>query len=140
MNIWLDSEFNGWGGELISLALVAENGKEFYEVLDCFYPNQWVQMNVMPYLKKQPVSMDEFQLSLKTYLNSFESLKIMATWPDDFRLLMQMLIIGDGRRMKTPEITMVLLNPTQKSAEIMSKSTHNALEDARLLRIAHPCI
>lgn len=140
MNIWLDSEFNGWGGELISLALVSENGKEFYEVIPCASPNPWVRDNVIPYLKKEPIDKTALQGKLSDYLNSFEMLKIMASWPDDFRLLMQMLIIGDGKRIKTPELQMVLLNPTRKGAEIMSKSTHNALEDARLLKIAHPCL
>ncbi len=35
MNLFLDCEFNGFGGELISMALVDEHGLFFYEVLEC---------------------------------------------------------------------------------------------------------
>ncbi len=34
MNIWIDCEFNEFGGDLISMALVADDGQEFYEVLE----------------------------------------------------------------------------------------------------------
>ena len=33
MKLFLDCEFNGFGGELISMALVDENERYFYEVL-----------------------------------------------------------------------------------------------------------
>lgn len=34
MRIYLDTEFNGHGGELISIALVDENGQDFYGVCE----------------------------------------------------------------------------------------------------------
>lgn len=33
MRIYVDCEFNGFGGELMSMALVAEDGREWYNVL-----------------------------------------------------------------------------------------------------------
>ena len=33
MNIYIDCEFNGFGGKLISMALCADDGREFYEVV-----------------------------------------------------------------------------------------------------------
>lgn len=56
MKLFLDCEFNGFGGELISMALVDEQGKYFYEVLPCPQPIPWVQENVMPKLNQAAIS------------------------------------------------------------------------------------
>lgn len=42
MRFFIDCEFNEFRGELISMALVAEDGREFYEVLPCPNPGAWV--------------------------------------------------------------------------------------------------
>jgi len=38
MRIYIDTEFNEFQGALISMALVAADGEEFYEVLACENP------------------------------------------------------------------------------------------------------
>jgi hypothetical protein len=53
MKLFLDCEFNGFGGELISMALVDENERYFYEVLPCINLTSWVLNNVIPILNKQ---------------------------------------------------------------------------------------
>jgi hypothetical protein len=65
MKLFLDCEFNGFGGELISMALVDENEKYFYEVLPCMNPTSWVFNNVIPILNKQAIDLKEFK---KIYL------------------------------------------------------------------------
>jgi hypothetical protein len=53
---FLDTEFNGFGGALLSLALVPEDGEEFYATLACkegLVP--WVEQNVLPFLDHVPV-------------------------------------------------------------------------------------
>jgi hypothetical protein len=63
--LFLDCEYNGFGGPLISMALVTEDGREFYEVLPCEDPESWVAQHVMPNLNKPAVaSMAEFQKRL----------------------------------------------------------------------------
>ena len=55
MRYFLDTEFNGFGGALLSLALVPEDGQEFYVTLECDDPVfPWVERNVMPYLDQVP--------------------------------------------------------------------------------------
>ena len=57
MRYVLDTEFNGFGGALLSLALVPEDGGEFYATLACdddVLP--WVERNVVPYLDHVPVA------------------------------------------------------------------------------------
>ena len=57
MRYFIDAEFNGFGGQLISLALVPEDEEAvpFYEVLACANTNSWVIDHVVPVLQKQPV-------------------------------------------------------------------------------------
>ena len=50
MRYFLDVEFNGFGGPLISLALVPEDpdAAPFYEALPCPKPDVWVAAHVLP--------------------------------------------------------------------------------------------
>ena len=54
MRYFLDTEYDGWGGALISLALVAESHEELYLVLDHQPSDPWVQRHVMPFLDSVP--------------------------------------------------------------------------------------
>ncbi len=131
MRLFLDCEFNGFGGGLISMALVAEDGREWYEVVPCEQPEAWVVRNVIPILGKEPVSIDVMQRSLFLWLARFESIHIVADWPEDIAHFCSALITSPGRRISTPPLTMEVL-------KIDSQSTmpHNALHDARALREA----
>lgn len=126
--IYIDTEFNGFQGELISMALVSENGQEFYEVLECKDPTPWVAENVMPHLEKEPVTKDMFQSKLMMFLHWFEQLTIVADWPDDIKYFCESLITGPGESMYHPPIKFVL-DKTLTSED--SKVPHNALHDAR---------
>jgi len=65
--LFIDCEFNEFGGDLISMALVAEDGQEFYEVLNLendWKYGSWVFANVVPYLNKDPITKQLFQQKL----------------------------------------------------------------------------
>lgn len=132
MNIYLDCEFNGFGGELISMALVSAEGDEWYEVLTCSKPVAWVREHVMPYLEKTPITKHEFQHSIYQFLNQFHSIHIIADWPEDFIHLCNILLLSPGTIMNTPPLTMELIHV----AKIAVEKPHNALNDARGLRLA----
>ena len=62
---FLDTEFNGFGGALLSLALVPEDGSEFYITLAFDGElNAWVERNVLPYFDHVPVGLVSPRLSL----------------------------------------------------------------------------
>ena len=65
MRYFLDTEFNGFGGELLSLALVPERGAdEFYTTLTierALVP--WVERNVVPFLDHVPAGLQSPRLS-----------------------------------------------------------------------------
>jgi len=133
MNIYIDTEFNGFNGKLISMALVAETGEEFYEVLACRSPVPWVKDNVIPILNKKPITYKKFQEKLNKFLRQFWEITIIADWPEDIKLFCNALITGPGIRMElhTPILT---FRVDSRLSCFSSKIPHNALSDARALR------
>ena len=129
MRIFIDGEWNSYGGELISLALVAEDGRTFYEVLGCDKPDPWVAENVMPKLGKQSITEEKLQEQLSIFLGQFDSVHIIADWPEDIIWFCRVLITGAGTRLDTPPLTMEILR-----CDTASKNPHNALADATALR------
>ncbi|PSF28544.1 hypothetical protein C7H19_24675 [Aphanothece hegewaldii CCALA 016] len=77
MRYWLDTEFieDGQTIDLISVGIVAENGREYYAInLDCNFgrANDWVIKNVFPHL---PFAISE----------SFSELDQFSAWQQGFR-------------------------------------------------------
>lgn len=131
MKIWIDTEFNSYKGALISMALVAEDGSEFYESLGCADPNPWVAEHVMPILDKPAISYGVFQGKLQSFLCSFPSIELISDWPEDLQHFLDTLISGPGERINSPPITL-----TFRSIDSVSAIPHNALADARGIRDA----
>lgn len=130
MKLFLDCEFNEFKGDLISMALVAEDGREWYEVVPCDNPGAWVAKNVMPILGK-PALPDKAALtsSLFIFLRQFDTIHVVADWPEDIAHFCEALIVGPGYRIDTPPLTMEVLRIDAPSA-----LPHNALADARGIR------
>ena len=133
MKLFLDCEFNGFGGELISMALVDENEKYFYEVLPCMNPTSWVFNNVIPILNKQAIDLKKFKKNLFNFLNHYETIHIVADWPEDFSLFLTTLMLQQGVCMTTPKLTMELWQ-SDTNLTIDSEIPHNALQDAFALK------
>lgn len=134
MRLWLDTEFNGFRGALISLALVDENGREWYEALRCDDPVPWVATNVMPVLRKRATTAKRFTDSLGAWLSKYDRIHVMADWPEDFVHFCSVLVPGPGERLNVPVLTMELLELQQRPN---SAVPHNALEDAKALKQAY---
>ena len=92
MRYFLDTEYNGFGGSLISLALVPEDGgDEFYVTLAMDEPPvAWVERHVIPYLDSVPEMMKSPRLSrrdaaeaLSLWLAHDDRIEIVADWPED---------------------------------------------------------
>jgi hypothetical protein len=133
MRIWIDTEFNEFKGDLISMALVAEDGQEFYEVLPCANPGSWVAEHVMPILNKEPIAKVQLQHRLSFFLRRFDHVHLIADWPEDIQHFCDMLITGPGFRVDTPPLTMEI----RRDLDAVSALPHNALEDARAIMRKH---
>jgi hypothetical protein len=133
MRIWIDTEFNGFTGPMISMALVAEDGSEFYEALYCSNPQPWVAQNVIPNLGIIPIAADVFRTKVQKFLNQFDSIHVIADWPEDITNLLKIMVTADGYCFRTPPFTMEILRDIRG----ISKVPHNALEDARANMLEH---
>jgi len=136
MKLWIDTEFNEFKGDLISMAIVSSEGHEWYEVLPCANPGPWVAEHVMPILIKTPLR-DGIELahSLARFLAQFQYCHIIADWPEDISHFCNALIIGPGLRVDTPPLILEIRRDLPNTSDI-SALPHNALEDARSLALA----
>jgi hypothetical protein len=143
MRYYLDTEFNGFGGELISLALVPEHGdQEFYVVLPLPEPlHPWVERNVIPYLNAVPPGLDattrsriEAAHEIAVYLRPDEDPVIVADWPDDIAYFCALLVTKAGDMAPVGNLRLEFVSSPGFSTAAISKVPHNALHDARALR------
>ncbi len=126
MRIYIDCEFNGFRGELISMALVAENGEYWYQSLGCENPVPWVAEHVMPIIGIAPISRSAFQRGIAHFLARYDAIHVIADWPEDIAHFCETLITGPGLRINTPPLTMEV----RRDLDAQSATPHNALSDA----------
>ena len=139
MRYFLDTEFNGLGGELISVALVGEGQFELYVARQCLGPLvPWVEANVRPVIHAAgaaPVYRTDFWPDIEQFLMHDPDPVIIADWPDDIAYFCKAMIVGPGRMIATAnqirfEVHRVDAYPT----DLPNAVQHNALWDARALR------
>jgi hypothetical protein len=139
---FLDTEYNGVGGALLSLALVPDDGDELYLTLQTSDPLlEWVERHVAPYLDSVSVQLSCPRLTqldaaraLERFLRHDEDPLIIADWPEDIAQLCNLMIIGPGDMIETSNITFRLVPMSNFSTAANSRVPHNALHDARALR------
>jgi hypothetical protein len=142
MRYFLDTEFNGWNGALLSLALVPDDGEELYLTLDWDGPLEgWVERNVIPYLDSVPEPLVSPRMSrvdaartVSHYLAGDPDPLIVADWPEDIAQLSALLVTGPGVMVEVPGLRFQFLPLSGFSTAANSKVPHNALHDARALR------
>ena len=142
LRYFLDTEYNGIGGALLSLALVPDDGDELYLTFQTDEPLvEWVQRNVVPYLDSVTEQLSCPRLprrdaadALERYLRHDEQPLIVADWPEDIAQFCNLLITGQGDMLELRHLTFKLVPMTNFSTAANSKVPHNALHDARALR------
>jgi hypothetical protein len=126
MKAYLDTEFDGFGGDLLSIGIIDESEMIFYYVLDNYGSSDWVKENVIPKLKDPVTNRNLVQKMLYSYLKGQNITDIYCDWYEDaihFLSLYRGHIYGES--FDWP-INIHLVN-----CEI--KSVHHALDDAKLL-------
>jgi hypothetical protein len=143
MRYFLDTEFDGFGGDLISLGLAAEAGEDYYVVIHPLplRPTEWVDRHVIPYLFQVPQALDNrldrvaAAHDLAAYLRADRDPLIVADWPEDIALFCRLLLLGDGRDIvDVDRIGFEFRRTPGFSTARNSQVPHNALHDARALR------
>lgn len=141
MKLYIDTEFNGFGGELISMAIAAEDGKEWYGVLTVpSKQNAWVSQHVIPFLAIEnytglPMGVSGFVNSFERFIIQYNGAEVIADWPADLEHFCYMMTYaGEKAGFRIPiECTMQLI----RSGNLEPEIPHNALSDARALRDWH---
>jgi hypothetical protein len=142
LRYFLDTEYNGWGGALLSLALVPDEGEELYLTIEWDGPLEpWVERHVVPYLdtvgdalKSPRMSRADAARLVAHYLAGDPSPLIVADWPEDIALFNSLLVTGPGVMAEIGPLTFQFMPMSGFSTAANSKVPHNALEDARALR------
>jgi len=142
LRYFLDTEYNGWGGTLLSLALVPEHGEELYLTLDWDVAlEQWVERNVIPYLDMVPdplvsprMSRADAARTVAHYFAGDPDPVVIADWPEDIALFSALLVTGPGVMAEVPGLKFQFIPLSGFSTAANSKVPHNALHDARALR------
>jgi len=138
---YLDCEFNGYLGELLSLALVCENGRELYLFNIDRLENTigWVKENVLPVVTArgaEPLcsTLDQIGPRLEEFFEGDENPHIVVDWPDDIKYLCEVLITGPGEMVGVPRMTFELVRVDAYPTDLPGAVQHNALWDARALK------
>lgn len=142
MRYYLDTEFNGFGGALLSLALVSEEG----HVLSLVYDRPaesiepWVAKNVIPFLFKGvpgfPTKQVDHQLGAMLIAEFFDGhegvdeVTIVTDWPDDIRYFCQAIITGPGQMVTLPRLKFEMHRVDAYPTAIPGAIQHNAVWDA----------
>ena len=142
MRYFLDTEYNGIGGALLSLALVPDDGDELYLTLQSPEPLlDWVERHVTPYLDSVPeqlscprLTRDDAAHALERYLGHDDEPVIVADWPEDIAHFCNLMVTGPGDMVEVRHVTFHLSPMSNFSTAANSKVPHNALHDARALR------
>lgn len=145
MKFTLDTEFNGYKGELLSLALAPFG--EFRAGIYLHVPtppqnmDPWVAENVWPLMDKCPIvpmvyPVEQWGDIIAKYLadNSLVVPYIIADWPADIRYLCDVLEKPGGEMASVPRIQFDIVRVDSYPSPIESAVRHNAWWDAVVLR------
>lgn len=145
MRYFLDTEFNGFGGELLTLAMVREDGNSLYLGVP---PNDlsadidpWVLKNVLPVATRIPrhvkfviADPDEFPGLIAEFLRGDPRPYIVTDWPDDVSYFCRALITGPGLMCSVPSLRFEIVRVDAYPTELKGAVQHNAWWDAMALR------
>ena len=149
MRYFLDTEFNGFGGAVLSLALQPEdlNLRPFYvarpkHVIDGMTLSDFVAGHVIPVIDTEGAEAvrarySEWPHMLRRYLKDDASPHFVADWPDDLSYLLRAFVVSPGEIISMPRFTCECVNLLTYPTRIEGAVRHNALWDARALRAAY---
>lgn len=158
MRYYLDCEFFGWGGPIISLALVGEDDRELYlafnqreleaeaRIVTLADERKWMLDNVLPIIDCEGATAQrvgrcradvakDWPRYIADFLLFHETIYITADWPEDIRHICELLMVGPGQTLIAGK--RIFFEWVRKDAyptPLPGAVQHNALWDARALR------
>lgn len=150
MRYYLDCEFDGFGGKLMSLALVREDGAAIYLIYEGAedVSDPWVRENVVPLLRSIPehrrhcmclkVTQKTGAYLISEFLAGDSGPYIVADWPDDISYFCKAVITAPGFMSRIQSLRFEMVRVDSYPTDIKGAIQHNALWDALALwRLYH---
>lgn len=145
MKYYLDCEFNGFKGDLLSMALIREDGHTFYATRPILTRcDPWVVENVIPILYDMPCGPEtpgviafrvpHFGPYLQKFFSGDDAPHVICDWPDDIKYLCQELITGPGEMVEVPAISFEVVRVDAYPSALPAAVQHNAWWDAQALK------
>jgi hypothetical protein len=140
--LFLDTEFNGFGGEMISLALIPEKGRGLYFIFPHENPTPWVEQNVIPFLYLVPTTHETLVIErtdaariIAQYLRDRKDVVIVADWPEDLANFLRILLVAPGKVVNLgQDLKLELVAGKLPELVVENAVEHNAYWDAITLR------
>lgn len=142
MRYFLDCEFNEFGGDLLSMAIVRDDGDMLY----LRYPKPeklgpWVAENVWPIMDAVPPGTEIIRVDQRSgadciarYFAGDERPDIVTDWPDDVAYFCKALIVGPGQMVAIPGVSLHIVRVDAYPTALTDAVQHNAAWDALALR------
>jgi hypothetical protein len=145
VKLFLDTEFNGFGGEMISLALVPETGGNglYFVFPHSSKIQQWVRDNVIPFLyltttshEGTPViSRKDAAYQIASFLRNYSDVVIVADWAEDLANFLRLLLVAPGQCVNLgQDLKFELVTGNLPELVVENAIPHNAWWDAITLR------
>ena len=142
MRYYLDTEFDGFGGNLLSLALIREDGPSLYLVYtDHAAQEPWVRENVLPIMRSVPYEVTVVNCSMQggaariaEFLAGDDMPHINTDWPDDVAYFCKAIIVGPGFMVDIPHLMFEVHRVDAYPTDLPGAVQHNAWWDAMALR------
>lgn len=145
MRYYLDTEFNGHGGALLSLALVRDDLRYIYAIMPAPPRSQivpWVASNVIPIMHdvpKQiapvyPASQVHLAHALSAFFKGDENPVIVTDWPTDIKMFCEAIMVKPDEMVSIPRLTFEMHRVDAYPTRVADAVQHNAWWDAVALR------
>lgn len=148
MRYYLDCEFDGFGGKILSMALVREDNESLYMVFENNLQNlsdPWVEKNIIPIIWSIPspfpgrvekVTNETAPFILANYFSQDSGQKhVVSDWPDDIKYLCESLITGPGTMSPVDNLYMSFHRIDAYPTYLAGAVRHNAFWDAKALQV-----
>jgi hypothetical protein len=141
---YIDCEFDGHSGPLLSLAIVREDGRSIHIATSAEAKDSWVQANVMPLMGKHAATLNWSQVApndvgtvIRQFLGDEQAPVIVADSPVDigrFCTALTTSATGGWASAEYPRMTFEVHNVDCYPTTLAGAVQHNAWWDAMALR------
>ena len=148
MRYFIDCEFNSFGGDILSLAIVPEHGTPLYlalpkEEISLLIATKkidpWVSEYVLPVmtangLSPEHVKRENWSDRLERLLQGDDDITFVADWPEDISHLMSVMMPSPGKMINIPSFKTEMHRVDAYYINLPGAVRHNALWDALSLK------